>query len=59
MMNLKITTVAAAIVFACSSAFAADAMTKDEVKAAKERIEADYKAAKDKCVSDAKEQYGK
>ena len=47
---MKTTLVAAALSLACAvPAFAADAMSKDQVKAEKERIAADYKAAKEKC----------
>ncbi|RQP25954.1 prolipoprotein diacylglyceryl transferase [Piscinibacter terrae] len=46
--TLKLSVLAAALCVA-SSGFAADAMSKDDYKAAKDKIEADYKAAKDGC----------
>lgn len=38
-----------ASMFAMSHSFAADAMSKDDYKAAKDKIETEYKAAKDAC----------
>lgn len=63
--HLMKTTLAAACAFGLSSAFAADAMSRDQVKAAKDQISATYKAddeacdklkdnAKDVCEQEAK-----
>jgi hypothetical protein len=46
--KMNLAAAALALAFA-GPVFAADAMSKDEVKAEKERIDTEYKAARDKC----------
>lgn len=47
--RLKVSALAAGLFLAFGCAQAAETMTKDEYKAAKDKIEATYKAAKDAC----------
>jgi hypothetical protein len=48
--SFKLTLLVASL-FAASSSFAADAMSKDDYKAAKDKIAAEYKTAKQACDS--------
>jgi hypothetical protein len=48
--SFKLTLLVASL-FAASASFAADAMSKDDYKAAKDKIEAEYKTAKQACDS--------
>jgi hypothetical protein len=48
-LNLKAALALAGLLSVSGAGFAADAMSRDQVKAEKERIEADYSAAKDSC----------